>query len=65
MVCGLRVAFVVPVPGAELDPGEVTTFVAEKVVPYKKIRAVQVLDHLPVSPAGKILKTDLTRRANS
>ncbi|MFI0445640.1 class I adenylate-forming enzyme family protein [Actinomadura sp. 6N118] len=53
------VAFVVPRPGADVDPGEIMAFVAERVLPYKKIRAVQVVDALPTSPAGKILKTEL------
>lgn len=58
------VAFVVAAPGAHLDPGEVMTFVADQVVPYKKIRAVHVIDDLPTSPAGKVLKAELTRRVN-
>ncbi|XVQ10080.1 class I adenylate-forming enzyme family protein [Spirillospora sp. CA-255316] len=53
------VAFVVPRPGADLDPDEVMAFVAERVLPYKKIRAVRVVDALPASPAGKILRTEL------
>jgi long-chain acyl-CoA synthetase len=58
------VAFVVPAQGARLDPGEVMTFVAEQVVPYKKVRAIHLIDQLPTSPAGKILKVELTRMAN-
>ena len=40
------------------------TFVADQVVPHKKVRAVHVIDDLPTSPAGKILKAELTRRVN-
>jgi long-chain acyl-CoA synthetase len=58
------VAFVVPAQGARLDPGEVMAFVAEQVVPYKKVRAIHLIDQLPTSPAGKILKVELTRMAN-
>ncbi|MEE2060165.1 class I adenylate-forming enzyme family protein [Rhodococcus artemisiae] len=53
------VAFVVPVAGADIDEGELEAYVAERVLPYKKIREVVVLDALPTSAAGKILKTDL------
>ena len=53
------VAFVVPRREAVLDPDQVMAFVADQVVPYKKIREVRVLDALPTSAAGKILKTEL------
>ncbi len=58
------VAFVVPRPGASVDPDEVMAFVAEKVLPYKKIRAVHIVDALPTSAAGKILKTELRARVD-
>jgi long-chain acyl-CoA synthetase len=58
------VAFVVPRPGAPLDAGDVMRHVADNVVHYKKIRVVHVVDELPTSAAGKILKAELTRRAN-
>jgi long-chain acyl-CoA synthetase len=53
------VAFVVPTPGTKIDGDEVSAFVAERVLPYKKIRDVVVVDQLPTSAAGKILKTKL------
>ncbi|MFF0815625.1 class I adenylate-forming enzyme family protein [Rhodococcus sp. NPDC003318] len=56
------IAFVVPAPGATVDEQELMAFVAEQVLPYKKIRDVVVLDALPTSAAGKILKTDLRTR---
>ncbi|MFZ2177305.1 MAG: AMP-binding protein [Rhodococcus sp. (in: high G+C Gram-positive bacteria)] len=56
------VAFVVPLAGAEIDVDELKAFVAEQVLPYKKIRDVVVIDALPTSVAGKILKTDLRTR---
>lgn len=58
------VGFVVPHEGAVLDADEVKAFVAEQVLPYKKIRHLEVLDTLPVSTTGKIVKTDLRRRAD-
>lgn len=53
------VAFVVPKADADIDDDELKAFVAERVLPYKKIRHVIVVDALPTSAAGKILKTDL------
>jgi long-chain acyl-CoA synthetase len=49
----------VPTPGTKIDGDEVSAFVAERVLPYKKIRDVVVVDQLPTSAAGKILKTKL------
>ncbi|RPA59937.1 long-chain fatty acid--CoA ligase [Gordonia oryzae] len=53
------VAFVVARPGHRVDADAVTGFVAEQVVPYKKIREVIVVDELPTSAAGKIQKVVL------
>jgi acyl-coenzyme A synthetase/AMP-(fatty) acid ligase len=36
-----------------------TAFVAERVLPYKKVRAVHVVVALPTSPVGKVLKAEL------
>lgn len=58
------VAFVVPATGRQVEPEALTGYVAERVLPYKKIRAVHVVDRLPATAAGKILKTDLRHRAN-
>lgn len=53
------VAFVVPKADQRIDADEVMSYVAEKVLPYKKIRDVMVIDALPVSSAGKIQKVRL------
>ena len=55
-------AFVVPRPGADLSAAEVTAFVAERVAPYKKVRAVEFVDAIPKSASGKILRRDLRAR---
>ncbi len=52
-------AFVVLQPGAELTGEEVIAFVAERVAPYKKVRQVEMIDAIPKSSAGKILRKDL------
>jgi acyl-CoA synthetase (AMP-forming)/AMP-acid ligase II len=39
-----------------LDPGELIAWVAERVAPHKRIRAVRLVHHIPRTPAGKILR---------
>jgi long-chain acyl-CoA synthetase len=58
------VAFVVPEQRAVLTPQEVMAYVAENVVAYKKIRAVHLVDQLPTSETGKVLKKELANRVN-
>jgi acyl-CoA synthetase (AMP-forming)/AMP-acid ligase II len=53
-------AFVVP--SATLTPEEVTAFVAERVAPYKKVRAVEIIAETPQAPSGKILRRVLIER---
>ncbi|PYC76695.1 4-coumarate--CoA ligase family protein [Streptomyces tateyamensis] len=52
-------AFVVPAPGAELTEQQVIDFVADRVAPYKKVRAVAFLAAVPKSASGKILRREL------
>ena len=47
-------AFVVAT--GDLDTDELMTWVAERVAPYKRIRAVEFIDAIPKSPSGKILR---------
>ncbi len=53
-------AFVVLKPGASLDaesaPAELMSFVAASVAPHKKIRLVEIIDQIPKSASGKILR---------
>ena len=53
-------AFVVA--GGSITADEVTAFVAERVAPYKKLRAVEIVDEIPKSPSGKILRRLLIDR---
>jgi acyl-CoA synthetase (AMP-forming)/AMP-acid ligase II len=55
-------AFVVRAPGAQIGEQEVMDFVAGKVAPHKKIRAVEFIEQVPKSAAGKILRKDLKAR---
>jgi acyl-CoA synthetase (AMP-forming)/AMP-acid ligase II len=53
-------AFVVT--SGSITPEEVTAFVTERVAPYKKIRAVELVEEIPKSPSGKILRRLLIDR---
>jgi acyl-CoA synthetase (AMP-forming)/AMP-acid ligase II len=53
-------AFVVP--SGTLTPEEVTAFVAEHVAPYKRVRAVELIDEIPKTPSGKVLRRVLIER---
>lgn len=44
------------------SPEELMAYVAERVAPYKKIRAVEAIDVIPKSPSGKILRRVLKER---
>src|SRR4029450_6879226 len=46
----------------ETKPEEVLGFVAERVAPYKKLRAIEVTEQIPKSPSGKILRRLLVQR---
>lgn len=48
-------------PAATAD--ELMAYVAARVAPYQRIRDVVIVDELPLSATGKILKTELRRRA--
>ncbi len=47
---------------AELSAQEVVDYVAERVAPYKKVRAVEFIDEIPKSLSGKILRRVLMER---
>jgi acyl-CoA synthetase (AMP-forming)/AMP-acid ligase II len=53
------VAVVVPRPGAEPDPDGLLAWVAERVEPHKRVRAVRFADAIPRTPSGKLLRRAL------
>lgn len=53
------------VTNGEISPDEIMAFVAERVAPHKKIRAVEFIDEIPKSPSGKILRRLLVERERS
>jgi len=55
----LPVAFVVLVPGAAVTAAELQDHINAQVVPYKKLREVHLVDAIPVSAAGKVLRREL------
>jgi acyl-CoA synthetase (AMP-forming)/AMP-acid ligase II len=55
-------AFVVLREGFQASPEELMAFVAERVAPYKKIRAVEYVTEIPKTASGKILRRDLIER---
>ncbi|MGI5472658.1 class I adenylate-forming enzyme family protein [Streptomyces sp. CA-132043] len=55
-------AYVVLRNGATATAEELMAYVAERVAPYQRVREVHFTDALPVSAAGKVLKTTLRER---
>lgn len=52
-------AFVVKRAGANVTAEDLIDWVAERVTPYKKVRAVEFLPEIPKNPTGKILRREL------
>ncbi|RCV17994.1 hypothetical protein SETIT_3G265100v2 [Setaria italica] len=56
----IPIALVVRQPGSKVTEAQVMDHVAKRVASYKKIRKVLFVDSIPKSPAGKILRRQLT-----
>ncbi len=54
-------AFVVP-SSDDFDPDELMAWVSEQVSPQKRIRLVELVEEIPKSPSGKILRRQLRDR---
>ncbi|MFC9833673.1 long-chain fatty acid--CoA ligase [Rhodococcus sp. NPDC127530] len=52
-------AFVIPRPGEVADPDEIIAWCKERVAAYKYPRVVEVVDSLPMTATGKLLKREL------
>jgi acyl-coenzyme A synthetase/AMP-(fatty) acid ligase len=48
--------------GGDTSGDDIMEFVAGKVAPHKKIRRIEVIDEIPKSPSGKILRRVLIER---
>ncbi|MEM9295559.1 MAG: AMP-binding protein [Planctomycetota bacterium] len=53
-------AFVEPADGQTPDPADVRTYCRDKLPPFKVPREVRVIDTLPRSPTGKVLRRQLS-----
>ena len=58
-------AVVVKAPSAELDEAALIRHCQNQLSPYKCPRSVSFIDAMPLSPAGKILKTELRTRLSA
>lgn len=58
-------AFVVLRDSTTLDASELMQYVATRVAPHKKVRAVEFVDQIPKSPTGKILRRVLKERVRA
>jgi len=56
-------AWVVPAPGRAFTPDQVIAWCRENMANYKVPRRVEIVDELPVNPAGKVMKFVLRERA--
>ncbi|XP_029176425.1 4-coumarate--CoA ligase 1-like isoform X2 [Nylanderia fulva] len=54
-------AFVVPKSGVKIDENEIKVYVAERVAKFKHLGYVQVVESIPKSGAGKILRKELKK----
>src|SRR4051812_38522246 len=55
-------AFVVRSPGSEISEQEVMDYAGSRLAPHKKIRAVEFIEQVPKTAAGKILRKELKAR---
>jgi fatty-acyl-CoA synthase len=52
----VAVAYVVPRPGAVISPDAIIGYAAEGLAKYKRLARVVMVDAIPRSPSGKILR---------
>lgn len=52
-------AFVIPAPGAELDPAQLVSACRAQLAGYKAPKAVHLVESLPTDAQGKVLKREL------
>jgi len=56
-------AWVIPTPGAEIDPDTLMAWCRGEMANYKVPRRVAVVDSFPLNASGKVLKFELRQRA--
>ena len=62
--CG-EVPVAVVVPAGPLDRDALVAWVARRVAPHKRLAAVVLADRIPRTPAGKVVRREVSRRATS
>ena len=50
---------------SQASPEEIMAFVAERVAPHKKVRRLEIIDQIPKSASGKILRRILVAQERS
>jgi len=55
------IAFIAPKPGQKIVPEELKAFLKSRLSPFKVPKEYIVVNELPKSPAGKILKRELKK----
>ncbi len=58
-------AFIIPKQGQEVDPTQLKSYLKTKLSPFKVPKEFIVVDDLPKSSAGKILKRELKKQVLS
>jgi acyl-CoA synthetase (AMP-forming)/AMP-acid ligase II len=58
-------AFIVLRPGARINSDDVIAYARGHLANYKVPRRVEIVDALPMTATGKVLKTELRERAGS
>ena len=54
--------FIVPTAGETIDEPALLAWVAAEVAPYKRLRALELVETIPRSASGKILRRELRAR---
>ncbi len=57
-------AFVVCLPGHSVDLNDIQTLIAKHLVSYKQVRELSIIDKIPKSASGKILRRELRELAS-
>jgi long-chain acyl-CoA synthetase len=55
------VAFVAPLPGAQVDPEALRAYCATRLADFKVPVEVRIVEKLPRNPGGKVVKQELRR----
>ncbi|CAH1401314.1 unnamed protein product [Nezara viridula] len=59
------VGFLVPVPGCSIDAEQVSSWMSDQVAPYKRLAKLLIVNEIPKSASGKILRKELKEIAKA